>query len=98
MDKRTGIGILVLLFLLSGCGIQGKCEPEIQYIEKPIEVKVPVMVKPNVEIPDEPAYPIRKLTAKSTEKEVVEAYYKTVFMQKDYIVLLKKTLEKIKLE
>ena len=99
MAKRQSIGILVLILLLTGCaGPSQKCEPVIQYIEKPVEVKVPVMVKPNITIPKEPSYPINNITKSSSDQEVTEAYYKTVFMQRDYIVLLKKTLEKIKLE
>ena len=98
MAKRTCFGILIILTMMLGCTSPQKCEPTIQYIEKPVEVKVPVMVKPNVEIPNEPVYPIKSITDKSTEREVAEAYYRTVFMQRDYILLLRKTLEKIKLE
>ncbi len=97
MVKRKIISLLIFaLLLISGCSLQNGKEANVQYIEKPIEVKVPVLVKPDIKIPNEPEYPIKSLTKNSSNKEVVEAYYKTVFMQRDYIVLLRRTLEKLK--
>jgi hypothetical protein len=51
---------------------------EIQYVEKPVYVEVPVIQKIEVEPIRKPVYYIKKLNNTSSANEVAEAYINTI--------------------
>lgn len=86
--KRIALVISFVLFL-SSCGSQ----PRIEYIYQPVEVKVPVMVRPEIESIKKPDLDIYALTENSSEKEVVEAYYNSLRKSILYSKRLEEALE-----
>lgn len=74
--KSIFVGALVcVLLMVSGCT---KTITEIQYVEKPVYVEVPVVQKIEIEPIKKPIYYIKKLNDNSSASEVAEAYINTV--------------------
>ena len=78
---------VILLLILSGCTTKER------YIDRPVYVEVPVMVKPTIEKIEKPAFPIETISDLSTPREVVEAYYNTILIYKVYTNSLELALE-----
>lgn len=69
---------LILVLFLTGC-----CTTE--YIDRPVEVKVPVIVPhPEPPVVNEPELPISKLDKESTPNEVAKAYAISIKLLKGY--------------
>ena len=64
-----------MIFCLCGCGIT---KTEIQYVEKPVYVEVPILQRIEVEPIRKPVYYIKKLNKDSSANEVAEAYINTI--------------------
>lgn len=88
---RTALALILALFLF-GCA---KPQQETIYVDKVVEVAVPVIKYPHIEEIQCPQLPIKKLTLKSTNQEVVEAYVQSVKIQNDCIELYKKTIRAV---
>ena len=82
MVKRTIIIFITLMLILTGCSSKNK---EIEYIEKPVYVEVPVEVKPEIIPIKKPVYYISNIAKNSTPKEIAEAYVNTILQMKRYI-------------
>lgn len=75
-SKSIFVGALVWLLLnVTGCM---KTQTEIQYVEKPIYVEVPVLQKIEIQQVRKPIYYIKNLKETSSANEVAEAYINTV--------------------
>lgn len=74
------IAALILSLLLVGCATTKPV-----YIEKVVEVKVPVIEKVTIEDIQCPPLPIRKITKDTPSKTVVEYYVQTVKVQNECI-------------
>ena len=84
MVKGTGSIILILaLAFFSGCASKSP-EEKIVYVDKPIEVKVPVLKEPEFTRPSKPKNYLSKISKNSTSQEVVEAYVNTLREWKRY--------------
>lgn len=83
MVKGTGCILLVLALALSGCASKAP-EEKIVYVDKPVEVKVPILKEPEFTRPSKPKNYLAKLTKDSTSKEVAEAYVNTLKEWKKY--------------
>lgn len=91
--KRSYIIALTICFiLLAGCA---KNPTVIQYVDRPVEVKVPVTVYPNIEPVTCPKLPIVKLNENSTNAEIAEAYVRSVKIQGKCIKLLEESIKKV---
>ena len=78
MATTKGIFVGALIWLLiSGTGCT-RTQTEIQYVEKPIYVEVPVLQKIEVEPVRKPIYYIKNLKETSSANEVAEAYINTI--------------------
>ena len=65
----------MMLLCLCGCGMK---TTEIQYVEKPVYVEVPIIQKIEVEPIRKPIYYIKRLNESSSANEVAEAYINTI--------------------
>ena len=74
-SKGIFVGALIWLLLGTGCV---RTQTEIQYIEKPIYVEVPVVQKIEVEPIRKPIYYIKNIKETSSANEVAEAYINTI--------------------
>ena len=90
MVKTKGfvVGILMSLFLC-GCGK----EVEIQYVEKPVYVEVPITQSLEIEPIRKPIYYIKNIKETSTPNEVAEAYINTIKELNAYIKKLEMVVE-----
>lgn len=93
--KKILIPSFIVLFLIGSLGCAStKCTPEIQYVDKIVEVKVPVVMKPTIQKVKKPSLPINKLKKDATPKEIVEAYYNSLKLQISYSNSLEKIISK----
>lgn len=88
MVKITSITILILSLLLVGCS-----KEHIVYIDRPLEVKVPVVERPAIKPLKRPELSVSKLTNESTPKDVAESYYNSLKELLLYTNKLEKLLE-----
>ena len=87
--KSIILGAMMIL-ILNGCASSHK---EVQYIEKPIYVEVPVVQKVEIQPIRKPVYYIKRINKDSTPNEVVEAYVNTIKELNAYIVRLETAIE-----
>ena len=78
MATTKGIFVGALIWLLTSTTGCTRTQTEIQYVEKPIYVEVPVLQKIEVEPVRKPIYYIKNLKETSSANEVAEAYINTV--------------------
>lgn len=79
---------IIICLMLFGCA--GKTV----YVDRPVEVKVPVYIEPTkIDKPIRPALPIDTLTNGSTPSQTVEAYYNSVILLERYSFELEHALE-----
>lgn len=91
MAKRKSIFIiLVTLFCFAGCGDK---QTEIQYVEKPIYVEVPIIQNLEIEPIRKPVYYIKNINENSSPNEVAEAYINTIKELNSYIKKLEMVVE-----
>ena len=83
MAKGTGCILLVLALILSGCAAKAP-EEKIVYVDKPVEVKVPILKEPEFTRPSKPKNYLASLKKESTPQEVAEAYVNTLREWKRY--------------
>ena len=83
MAKGTGCIFLVLALLLSGCASKAP-EEKIVYVDKPVEVKVPILKEPEFTRPTRPKNYLSSIGKDSTPQEVAEAYVNTLKEWKKY--------------
>lgn len=95
MVKTTVCKILILLlfFVLSACSSK-----EVVYIDKPVEVMVPVYKNIAIKPVNKPILPVNKLSESSTPQEVAEAYYNSLKTMCIYSSKLEKLLAPFYLE
>lgn len=89
MVKGKIISIIICSFFIFGCA--GK--PKTEYIYKPVEIKIPVMVTPEIKRIPKPHLEIYDLSRNSTDKEVIEAYYNSLKKMIIYSNKLEETLK-----
>ena len=91
MAKATSIFVGALILLLCvGCT---KTVKEIQYVEKPVYVEVPVVKQIEIEPIRKPIYYIKNLKEKSSANEVAEAYINTIKELNAYVKKLEIVVE-----
>lgn len=73
--KSTFVGALMVVVLLTSCT---RTVTEVQYVEKPVYVEVPVLQSIEVEPVKKPIYYIKNLNENSSPSEVAEAYVNTL--------------------
>lgn len=78
MATQKGIFVGALIWLLLGTSGCVRTQTEIQYVEKPIYVEVPVLQKIEVEPVRKPIYYIKNIKETSSANEVAEAYINTI--------------------
>lgn len=83
MVKGSGWFILVLALALSGCASKS-VEEKIVYVDKPVEVQVPILKEPEFTRPTPPKDYVAELKKTSTSQQVVEAYVNTLKEWKRY--------------
>lgn len=82
----TKRAISLALISFSICILGCTKQPEIQYIEKPIYVEVPVATKIEIEPIKKPDYNLLKsIKPTSTPREIAEAYINTIKRMDSYI-------------
>lgn len=89
MVKGKIVTTLILSLFLVSCGTKTRTE----YVYRTVEVKVPVMVKPEINPIPKPKLDVYGITKDSTDKEVIEAYYNTVKKLTMYTRKLEEALE-----
>ena len=93
MKFAFGKSLLILaMVLLCGCA---KPVKEIVYVDRPVEVKVPVTVYPHIEEINCPKLPISKITKDTPDAQVAEYYVRSIRIQKGCLDLYKKTIQEI---
>lgn len=92
MAKRKSIIFIVFLILILICSCT-KHEKEIQYIEKPVYVEVPIVQKIEFKPIKKPINYLKTLNNNSSPKEIAEAYVNTVKQQNIYIKQLEQLIE-----
>jgi hypothetical protein len=92
MVKRQIIFIISLVCFLLCFGCTQKVT-EIQYVEKPVYVEVPVVQKIEVERVKKPVYYIKNINKNSSANEVAEAYINTIKELNAYIKKLELIVE-----
>lgn len=80
--------ILVLCLFISGC-----TKYVDRYVDRPVYIEVPIMVKPEIDKVEKPDFPINYLTENATPAEVAEAYYRTILIYKKYTEVLEESLQ-----
>lgn len=95
MDAKKSFGITIILcfILLSGCA---KNPTVIQYVDRPVEVKVPVTVYPDIKPIVCPKLPIFKLNEQSTNSEIAEAYVRSVKIQRGCLKLMEESIKAVR--
>lgn len=81
MAKGTVLCILVLGLSLCSCAKQ---QEKIVYVDKPVQVEVPILKTPEFTRPTPPKDYVAKITKNSTSREVAEAYVNTLKEWKSY--------------
>lgn len=81
MAKGTVFCILVLGLSLCSCAKQ---QEKIVYVDKPVQVEVPIMKTPEFVRPTKPTDYVARITKDSSPKEVAEAYVNTLREWKSY--------------
>lgn len=89
MVARKVIPALALSLCLVSCGTK----TETEYVYKTVEVRVPIMVKPEITPIPKPKLEVYEITKDSTDKEVIEAYYNSVRKLIMYTEKLEEALE-----
>ncbi len=92
MKLGKALIIPILVALCFGCA---KPTKEIVYVDRPVEVQVPVTVYPYIEEIQCPKLPISKITKDTPNAQVVEYYVRSVKIQKACLDLYKKTIQEI---
>ena len=77
MVASKSIFSCALVFMLLCCGCT-KTITEIQYVEKPVYVEIPIIQRIEVEPIRKPVYYIKNLKETSSANEVAEAYINTI--------------------
>lgn len=96
MVERKGIVIAIItLLLLSSCT---KHEKEIQYVEKPVYIEVPVMQKIEFKPVRKPINYLKNIQKDSSPKEIAEAYVNTIKQLNIYIKQLENLIEPFYIE
>ena len=90
VERKSIFVILLTIFCLCGCS--GK-QPEIQYVEKPIYVEVPIVQNVEIEPIRKPVYYIKNINEDSSPNEVAEAYINTIKELNAYIKKLEMVVE-----
>ena len=83
MATKISTTIVAIILALSLCACSTK--KEVQYIEKPVYVSVPVVQELEFEPIKKPRFKLLDVNEKSTAKEVAEAYATTVKQMSIYI-------------
>lgn len=83
MATKISTAIIAVILALTLCGCSQK--KEIQYIEKPIYVQVPVIQEIEIEPIKKPRFKLLDVKESSSSKEVAEAYATTVKQMNIYI-------------
>lgn len=92
VKRKSIIFIAFILIMLLECSCAKK-EKEIQYIEKPIYVEIPVVQKIEFKPIKKPINYLKTINSKSSPKEIAEAYVNTIKQQNIYIKQLEKLIE-----
>ena len=82
---RYFIFLILSLFVLFGCS--PKVVTETVYVDRPIEVKVPVVVYPEIKTITCKRLPILDVNENTPDEQVMAAYINTIKIQKDCINL-----------
>ena len=91
MAKTKSIFIGTIIFCFSLCGCFAK--QEIQYVDRPIYVEVPIVQTIEIEPIRKPIYYIKNISDTSTDNEIAEAYVNTIKELNAYIKKLEMVVE-----
>lgn len=83
MVKKISTIFIAITLAIVLCGCSQK--KEVQYIEKPIYISVPVVQEIEIEPIKKPRFKLLDITEKSSSKDVAEAYATTVKQMNIYI-------------